>query len=126
MHFAATGLSLDGSSADVREGRQYCRHRQEIHRLARRMATRPRGLCDRVKNRVVALQVTGAVAAKRYSFNHIDLGSSTDTLVQYFGQPNHLEPSSEKDTDLWTYRSWPFSFEVKGGHVTSIRIAEPI
>jgi hypothetical protein len=78
------------------------------------------------KNRVVALQVTGPVAAKGYSFNHLDLGSSTDTLVQYFGQPNHLEPSSEKDTDLWTYRPWPFSFEVKGGHVTSIRIAEPI
>jgi hypothetical protein len=46
------------------------------------------------KNRIVALQVTGPVAAKGYSFNHVDLGAGTDTLVEYFGQPNHLEPSS--------------------------------
>jgi hypothetical protein len=77
------------------------------------------------KQKIIALQVTGPVAAKGYDFNHIDLGVSTDTLIRYFGQPNHLDQSTEKDTDLWTYRPWPFSFEVKGGHVTSIRIAEP-
>lgn len=76
------------------------------------------------KNKIVALQVTGPAAAKGYDFNHVDLGATTDTLVQYFGQPNHLEPSSEKDTELWAYRPWPFSFEVRGGHVTSIRISE--
>jgi hypothetical protein len=76
------------------------------------------------KNRIVALQVTGPAAAKGYDFNHVDLGATTDTLVQYFGQPNHLEPSGEKDTELWAYRPWPFSFEVRGGHVTSIRINE--
>jgi hypothetical protein len=70
--------------------------------------------------------VTGPLAAKGVSFSHVDLGATIDTLVQYFGQPNHLEPSGEKDTDLWAYRPWPFSFEVKGGRVTSIRIAEPI
>jgi hypothetical protein len=76
------------------------------------------------KNRIVALQVTGPVAAKDYGFNHIDLGVTTDTLVQVFGQPNHLEPSEEKDTELWAYRPWPFSFEVRNGHVSSIRISE--
>ena len=76
-------------------------------------------------NKIVALQVTGPVAAKGYSFNHVDLGMTTAELQQYFGHPNHLEPSSEKDTDLLTYGPWPFSFEIKGGHVTSIRIAEP-
>jgi hypothetical protein len=78
------------------------------------------------KNRIVALQVTGPAAAKGYTYNHIDLGAPTDILVQYFGQPNHLEPSEEKDTELWAYRPWPFSFEVRGGHVTSIRINEPM
>jgi len=76
-------------------------------------------------NKIVALQVTGPVAAKGYSFNHVDLGVSTDALVEVFGQPKHLEPSSEKDTDLWTYGPWPFSFEIKADHVTSIRINEP-
>ena len=76
------------------------------------------------KKRIVALQVTGPAAAKGYGFNHVELGMTTAELLQYFGQPYHLEPSSEKDTDLWTYNPWPFSFEVKGGRVTSIRIAE--
>ena len=68
--------------------------------------------------------MTGPAAAKGYSFDHVELGMTTAELLQYFGQPYHLEPSSEKDTDLWTYNPWPFSFEVKGGRVTSIRIAE--
>jgi hypothetical protein len=76
-------------------------------------------------NRVIALQVTGPAPAKGYGFNHIDLGATTDALVQVFGQPLHFEPSEEKDTELWTYGVWPFSFEVKAGHVTSIRITEP-
>jgi hypothetical protein len=28
-------------------------------------------------------------------------------------------------TDLWSYGVWPFSFEVKDGRVTSIRISDP-
>ena len=77
------------------------------------------------KQRIVALQVTGPSAAKEYGFNHVELGATTDTLVSYFGQPNHVEPTELKDTELWNYPPWPFSFEVKGGHVTSIRISEP-
>ena len=77
------------------------------------------------KNRVIALQVTGTAAAKGYDFNHVDLGMTSDALVQVFGQPSHFEPSEEKDTELWTYGVWPFSFEVRGGHVPSIRIKEP-
>jgi hypothetical protein len=46
-------------------------------------------------------------------------------LMQFFGQPNHIEPSGEKGTELWTYNPWPFSFEVRDGHVSSIRIREP-
>jgi hypothetical protein len=77
------------------------------------------------KERIVALQVTGFSAPREYSFNHIDLGATTDTLISYFGQPDHVEPSELKDTELWAYGVWPFSFEVNGGHVTSIRISEP-
>jgi hypothetical protein len=76
-------------------------------------------------NRIFALQVTGPVAAQGYAYNHIDLGVPTETLVQYFGQPSHFEPSEEEDTELWSYGPQPFSFEVRGGHVTSIRIQEP-
>jgi hypothetical protein len=78
-----------------------------------------------VKNRVAALQLTGRSAAKGYSFSHIDLGTPSDTLLQQFGEPSHLGPSEEEGTELWTYGPWPFTFELHGGRVSSIRIAEP-
>lgn len=78
-----------------------------------------------LKERIVALQVTGPSAAQGYGFNHVDLGATSDALVAIFGQPNHVEPSELKGTELWAYRPWPFSFEVTAGHVTSIRISEP-
>lgn len=79
------------------------------------------------QNSIVALQVTGPAPApgKDFSFNHVDLGDSTDTLVKYFGAARHLSPSEIKDTDVWTYGPFPFSFEVKDGRVTSIRITAP-
>jgi hypothetical protein len=76
---------------------------------------------------IVALQVTGPSPApgKDFSFNHVDLGDSTDTLVKNFGAAKRLTPSDIKDTDVWTYGPFPFSFEVKDGRVTSIRITAP-
>ena len=76
-------------------------------------------------DRIAALQVTGPTAAKDYSFNHIDLGVTTATLVERLGPPKRMQPSSEKDTELWSYSPWPFSFEVKDDRITSIRIADP-
>jgi hypothetical protein len=76
-------------------------------------------------DRIVALQITGTAPAKGYAFNHIDLGAGTDALIQHFGSPTRLAPSGAKDTDLWVYGPWPFTFEVKDGHVVSIRIFDP-
>jgi hypothetical protein len=75
--------------------------------------------------KVVALQVTGETAVRGYDFNHVALGTSSDDLLQVFGQPSHFEPSELKDAELWTYGPHPFSFEIKGGRVISIRIREP-
>jgi hypothetical protein len=75
-----------------------------------------------LKNRIVALQVSGTAPAKGYGFNHVDLGSPTAVLLEYFGQPLHIGPSGIKGTELWNYRPWPFSFEITDGHVTSIRV----
>src|SRR5262249_6670658 len=77
------------------------------------------------QDRIVALQISGPAPAKGYSFNHVDLGAATDSVIQYFGRPSRIGPSGLEATDLWSYTPWPFSFEVKDGHVTSIRIADP-
>ncbi|WP_247460715.1 hypothetical protein [Bradyrhizobium sp. 62] len=60
-----------------------------------------------------------------YSFNHINLGDSTEKLMAQFGGPFHVGPSGLEKTDLWTYHPWPFSFEVQADRVTSIRINDP-
>jgi hypothetical protein len=76
-------------------------------------------------NRVIALQVSGPAPAPGYSFNHINLGDSTEKLMAQFGGPFHVGPSGLEKTDLWTYHPWPFSFEVQADRVTSIRINDP-
>ncbi|WP_157100647.1 hypothetical protein [Rhodoplanes sp. Z2-YC6860] len=77
-----------------------------------------------LKGRIVALQVTGEAPVKDYGFNHVNLGDSTQTLEGHFGPAFEIGKSELADTDLWTYSPWPFSFEVKAGRVTSIRIID--
>jgi hypothetical protein len=79
-----------------------------------------------LKGRIVGLQVTGDAAAKGYGFNHVDLGDSTQTLAEHFGPAFEISKSDLADTDLWSYPPWPFSFEVKAGRVTSIRIIDTV
>lgn len=75
--------------------------------------------------KVIALQVTGEVPAPGYAFNRVALGATSAELIAVFGAPTHFEPSDLKDTELWTYPPQPFSFEIKGDRVISIRIREP-
>ena len=77
------------------------------------------------KDKIVALQVSGPMTSKDFTFNHIKLGDDTKALVSYFGAAYKVAPSGEKDTDLWSYSPWPFSFEVKNDRVTSVRITDP-
>jgi hypothetical protein len=76
-------------------------------------------------NRVVALQISGEAPAPGYSFNQVNLGDGIDKLMGQFGSPHHVGLSGLDKTELWSYGPWPFSFEVRGDHVTSIRISDP-
>ena len=75
--------------------------------------------------RIVALQTTGPAPAKGSRFNRVDLGDSTEKLKAQFGPAFNTGSSGLPGTDLWSYGPWPFSFEVKDGRVTSIRIIDP-
>ena len=77
------------------------------------------------RERIVVLQLTGPGTNDRFSFNRIALGAGSDVLLKHFGTPTNVRPSSQKDTELWTYGPFSFSFEVKAERVTSIRIADP-
>ncbi|WP_244563560.1 hypothetical protein [Bradyrhizobium sp. ORS 285] len=77
-----------------------------------------------VADKIVALQVTGdgTTTAPGYELSGVGLGATTDDLVKVFGQAGHFEPTELKGVELWTYPPHPFSFELKGGRVMSIRI----
>jgi hypothetical protein len=76
-------------------------------------------------NKIIALQVSGPATSKDFTFNHVKLGESTELLVKHFGPATRTGPSGEKDTELWSYPPWPFSFEVRNGLVSSVRISDP-
>ena len=74
---------------------------------------------------LVALQVTGHEPANAYEFNGIKLGDTTEFVIKHLGKPMATGPSSEANTELWSYQPWPFSLEITDGRVTSMRVADP-
>ena len=77
------------------------------------------------QDRLVAIQVTGRLPADKYGFNGIVLGAAAEGLTKQFGKPMRVGPSSQPNTEVWSYQPWTFSFEINGGRVTSIRVADP-
>ena len=73
------------------------------------------------RDRLVAIQVTGRLPADKYGFNDITLGATAESVTTQLGKPVLVKPSSEPNTDLWSYQPWTFSIEMSGGRVTSIR-----
>jgi hypothetical protein len=77
------------------------------------------------KDRLVAIQVTGRLPADKYVFNGITLGATAESVTKQLGKPMRVGPSSQPNTDVWSYQPWTFSFELSGGRVTSMRVADP-
>ena len=77
------------------------------------------------QQRLVAIQVTGHKPADKFGFNDLTLGATTETVTKVFGAPKRSIPSSQPNTDVWLYHPWTFSFELSGGRLTSIRVADP-
>ena len=77
------------------------------------------------QDKLVVAQVTGRLPADKFGFNGIALGATGETVTQQLGKPMVVRPSSEPNTDLWSYQPWTFSVEMSDGRVTSIRVADP-
>jgi hypothetical protein len=77
------------------------------------------------QDRLVAIQVTGRLPADKYVFNGITLGATAEIVTRQLGKPMLVGPSSQPNTDVWSYQPWTFSIEMNGGRVTSMRVADP-
>ncbi|SDN10803.1 hypothetical protein [Afipia sp. GAS231] len=77
------------------------------------------------QDKLVAIQVTGRLPEDKFGFNGIALGAAAEDVTKQLGKPMVVRPSSEPNTDLWSYQPWTFSVEISSGRVTSIRVADP-
>ncbi len=79
-----------------------------------------------VDERIAALQVSGpadTTGLDNLSFSGIGLGSTAEQVRKRFGAPLRTTTGSTPESEMWSYAPWPFSFEIAGGKVTSVRIS---
>ncbi len=74
-------------------------------------------------NLVDTIQVTGAPWSANWKFSGIGLGDTQDALLARFGEPKQKRTSDDPGAEVWSYLPWVFSFEVKNGVVSSIKVA---
>jgi hypothetical protein len=79
-----------------------------------------------VKNSLVdAIQVAGATPDESLSFSSISIGDSPRRLIELLGKPSKSKLVEETGATLWSYAPFPFSFEITGERVYSIKIWNP-
>jgi len=79
-----------------------------------------------VKNNLIdAIQVAGASPEESLSFSSINIGDSPQWLIQLLGKPSKSKLVEETGATLWSYAPFPFSFEIVGEEVYSIKIWNP-
>jgi hypothetical protein len=98
----------------------------ETHRVyfLEEAADAPYVVATVLRDRTVAIQLTGRAAYHKLNFNGVALGTATEKVIAMFGEPKARQPAQYAGTELWSYAPWTFSFEVTDGRVTSIRVAD--
>ena len=74
--------------------------------------------------RPTSVQLTGDPWRGAWRFSGITLGDPEHSVISRLGQAKQEQPSEDAGAKLWTYSPWQFSFEVKNGVVTSIRVGQ--
>ncbi len=72
---------------------------------------------------VDVIQLTGTHAGKDLTFSSIRLGDSMSKVTEILGNPAATKPVAEIGGELWSYRPFPISVEIKDKRVYSIRIS---
>ncbi|HKX63839.1 MAG TPA: hypothetical protein VJM78_00915 [Rhizomicrobium sp.] len=76
-------------------------------------------------NRATSVQITGRPWPGSWQFCGLTLGSSQAAAAARLGAPLQTGNSDQAGTTVWDYSPWTFSFEIKDGVVSSIRLAAP-
>jgi hypothetical protein len=70
-----------------------------------------------------SVQLTGAPWPSAWQFAGLTLGVAQTVVTERLGAPVQTQKSDDPGATQWSYGPWTFSFEVKDGAVSSIRIA---
>jgi hypothetical protein len=76
------------------------------------------------EGKATSLQLTGAPWDGAWPFCGITLGTPEARVVERMGEPLQIDVSDDPGAKQWSYSPWTFSFEIKNGVVSSIRIAQ--
>ena len=74
-------------------------------------------------NQIESIQMSGDPWGGHWQFSGLMLGTSQNLLVSRLGSPLQKNASNDVGAVEFNYQPWPFSFEVKGGIISSIRLA---
>jgi hypothetical protein len=74
--------------------------------------------------RAIAVQLTGLPLKGNWRFCGLTLGSSEAALTARMGEAFSTSKSDDPGAVQWSYQPWTFSFEVKAGVISSIRLAK--
>lgn len=74
---------------------------------------------------VKLIQLSGekTPSAGDWAFSAVRLGDPDTAVLAAVGEPFSRSPVTDNGAELWDYRPWAFSFEIKNGKVTSIRLS---
>ena len=76
--------------------------------------------------RVVSIQLTGDKPLDRYAFSSLRLGDSESQVRRVLGEPAERQEVPGVGAEMWSWRPYPVSFEIKDGRVYSMRVSQAI
>lgn len=76
--------------------------------------------------RVVSIQLTGDKRVDEYTFSSLRLGDPDSRVRKVLGEPTETQPVPAIGAEMWSWRPYPISLEIKDGRVYSMRVSQAI
>lgn len=76
--------------------------------------------------RVVSIQLSGEQRVERYSFSSLRLGDPESRVREILGEPTETLPVPAIGAEMWNWRPYPVSLELKNGRIYSMRVSQAV
>jgi len=76
------------------------------------------------ERRVVSIQLTGDRRVERFEFSSLRLGDSEARVREILGEPSETEAVPGVGAEMWVWRPYPVTLEIKEGRIYSMRVTE--